>query len=156
MIKKTKGILLILIVLLSVILVGCNNLSSSTTTTTESTTESTTTNNIEAKGYYIATVTDTLKATVSPYFGDENPPVGFENMYYSANTPGGKPSDNENSNIWLKVQPKGKYRVYGLDIVGQYSHVESLAGDIYCIHGVKSDLTVSVSTRTMTTANTTQ
>ncbi len=163
MIKKPKGLLLILIVLLSVILVGCNNLSSSTTTTkdniadstTESTEETTTTSNGEAKSYYVATVSNSDKASISPYFGDKNAPAGFENVYYSANTPGGEPTNDEDCKIWLTVKALGKNRIYGLNIIGKYSHVEPLANDVYCIHGVSSDLTVSASTRTLTTANTT-
>ena len=159
MIKKINILLLSLILLLSAFLIGCDFLPSTTVTTTtsteETTTETTTTtaSEQENRGYYVATVTESSKASVLPYYGDKSAPNGLENVYYSTNAPGGEPTNNENVKIWLTVKPIGKYRIYGLDIIGNYSHVEPLENDVYCIHGVTSDLTVSVSTRTLTSAD---
>ena len=159
MIKKINLILLSLILLLSAFLIGCDFLPSTTVTTTTSTEETTTetttttTSEQENRGYYVATVTESSKASVLPYYGDKSAPNGLENVYYSTNAPGGEPTNNENGKIWLTVIPIGKYRIYGLDIIGNYSYVEPLENDVYCIHGVTSDLTVSVSTRTLTSAD---
>ncbi len=98
---------------------------------------------------YVATVTESRYASVSPYFENGSVPNELKGIYYSSDSPGGTPKKDGTGKIWLKVTPKEIYYVNKIKVSGEYSSVESLGNDVYCIHGVKSNLTVSVSVKTL-------
>ena len=146
-----KLLALVFVFALCTLLFSCGD---SNTTTTVDTDNTTTTDTGSETGYFVATVSNNSKITVSPYFADNTPPSELAEVLYSATTPGGTPTNDGTGKIWLTVKPEGKYRVHSLNVAGEYSRVESLENDVYCIHDVRSDLFISVSVRTMTSAET--
>ena len=102
--------------------------------------------------YYLLTVTENEHVVASPYVGNGSVPNELKGLYYSASEPGGAPKGDGTGKIWLILKPISTYTVQKVNVSGKYSSIESLGEDLYCIHGVESDLTVSVSTRTMLTA----
>ncbi|MBQ9121352.1 MAG: CotH kinase family protein [Clostridia bacterium] len=98
---------------------------------------------------YTATVSPSDNVIASPYTGDVTVPEVLSGIYYSADAPGGIPQADGTGKIWLVLKPTQRYKVSEIKIEGVYSHVESLGRDLYCIHGVGSDLSVSTSVKRM-------
>ena len=94
--------------------------------------------------YYTATVSKGDHINATPYVGESTVSSELEGVYYTTDAPGGEPKNDETGKIWLKLTPVEKYTVSYVDISGEYSEMESLGNDIYCIKGVKSNLTVNV------------
>lgn len=107
----------------------------------------------EELNYYFATVNTNSNVIASPYTGDASAPEGLSEVYYSSDSPGGNPVKDGTGNIWLVLKPTKKYCVYDIQIEGEYSSVENLGGDLYCIYGVESDLTVSTKTKVMSVSS---
>ena len=101
---------------------------------------------------YFAVLNPNNNVISSPYTGDASVPEELAGLYYSSDFPGGNPKNDGTGNIWLVLKPVKKYRVYDIKIEGQYSSVECVGGDLYCIYGVESDLTVTTSTKSMSIA----
>ena len=100
--------------------------------------------------YYTATVSENDKLEITPYTGTNQAPEGLEGIYYTCKTPGGVAVNDENACIWIKIVPTTtKYAVLGLNVKGDYTEVKMVEQDIYCISGVSSDLSVSVSLKGM-------
>lgn len=98
----------------------------------------------EIPEYYIASVKANSYVVASPYIGDSSVSDELDGVYYSASAPGGEPESDGTGKIWLKLIPLKKYTVFSVDVTGTYSKVESLGDDLYCISGVKSNLSVSI------------
>lgn len=114
---------------------------------------STDTNNQENdnQGYFVATVNHPGTIDYWLYTGDKTVPSELEGILYSSDTPGGKPRNDGTGKIYVVLQPQKNLFVYKVNIDGEYSSIENIEGDIYCISDVKSDLKITVTTRTMIT-----
>ncbi len=99
------------------------------------------------KGYYSATVNSPSEVIASPYTGDAAVSDELKSIFYSSDAPGGAPKDDGTGKIWLVLKPTERNMVSKIKIEGDYTELEELGQDIYCIHGVGSDLTVSVSVK---------
>lgn len=118
-----------------------------TATTPQATTPAETTAPDASHNYYTATVNPSDTILISPYTAGGSTPSELSGIYYSASTPGGTPTKDGTGSIWLVLTPTEKNKVSKLEIEGTYTSVEDLGNDIYCIHGVASDLTVTVKSK---------
>ena len=107
----------------------------------------------DTQKYFVATVKQNNNTVCAPYTADKVVPEGLEGVYYSATEAGGKPQGNGNGKIWIQVTPQKAYGVSRLSVSGVYTYVENVTGDIYCIHGVGSDLSVTVHTASLPTTS---
>ena len=100
------------------------------------------------KNYFVATVRSNANIVASPY-ADPNAivPEALSGAYYSASTPGGEPQNDGTGKIWLTLKPVKDYSVQSINITGKYTEIKDLGRDLYCIYGVKSDLSVSVTAK---------
>ena len=98
--------------------------------------------------YFVADVKINSLVAAIPYT-EEYVPSQLKGVYYSAVSPGGEPVNDGTGNIWLRLIPSKDYYVSGLDISGSYDRVEQTDTDIYCIFGVKSDLSVTLKAKTL-------
>lgn len=105
------------------------------------------------QGYFVATVVKDGNVTASPYTNGIDAPAELRDIYYSADSPGGNPRNDGTGNIWLTLKPVGDMLISKVVVEGEYSSVEKLGDDVYCITGVKSDLTVSTYTSNMIPIN---
>ena len=135
---------------------------STDTTDTTATTGTTATSGTEGEGdedpndtlkYFVASVKQNNNIVSVPYTADKVVPQGFEGMYYSASEIGGAPLGDGNGKIWMQITPLRAYGVSRLSVEGVYTYVENVEGDIYCIHGVGSDLNVTVHTAALPSTN---
>lgn len=156
---------LILLLLLCFLLVGCSltdtggdtnsdtnsgTQAGNTNSDTSSDTSGSTDKEPSETGYFVATFEKSEYVTCEPYVGDATVSEELKGIYYSASEPGGAPLDDGTGKIWLTVKTLyPNYMISRLRVEGEYSHVESLGHDLYCIHGVKSDLTVSAAISTL-------
>ena len=101
------------------------------------------------RAYYMADVYVSKSILALPYA--QGTPE-YDDIYYSAISPGGEPKKDGTGKIWLTLTPLDDKCVDNISIEGEYSHIEALDNDIYCIHGVKSDLTVNVTERKLPNA----
>ena len=106
----------------------------------------------EKNSYFVATVNKASGIMAEPYTENADLPSELEGIYYSASTPGGEPVNDGSGCIWLTLKPIKTYRVSEINITGDYSSCENLGGDVYCITNVSSDLTVSVSVKSLPVA----
>lgn len=97
----------------------------------------------EEQGYFVATIEQNINVVASPYTDNATVPDELKGLYYSSDTPGGRPKDDGTGKIWLVLKPLKDAYVKRLVIDGEYFSVEELGRDLYCITGVRSDLTVS-------------
>ena len=140
---------------------GCNNANiddSDTTQMTDSESQdidtsvdtSTDTDGVEEEqGYFVATVSENGLIIPSFYTDGKEVPEHLKGIYYSADSPGGKPRNDGTGKIYLYIKPIKTYSVVKVVVDGEYSSVENLGRDLYCIHGVKSDLRIDVNTSTL-------
>ncbi len=149
-------LLSIVILILALSLLGCSDNSdtvtdSDTSQITDSDYQSTDTDTDtdDEQGYFVATVSENEYVTYSFYTDGKELSENLNGIYYSADSPGGKPRNDGTGKIYLYVKPITTYTVLKVVVEGEYESVESLGRDLYCIHGVKSDLKVSANTRTM-------
>ena len=126
-----------------------DNTDTSTNTSTDSNTSSDDSSETE-QSYFVATVKNNVNITFEPYVGNATVNEALCGIYYSASSPGGAPRDDGTGSIWLTVKPLKDVRVTTLSVSGEYSFIEQLENDVYCIHGVKSNLTVNAYTATLT------
>ena len=140
-------LLLALILVTSACLLSCGE--TVDTTPTPTTPAATTPAPIEPDSYYVATVEANDQVLASPYTGGVTVHEMLSGVYYSADAPGGAPVKDGTGKIWLILQPTERNGVAKIEIEGTYTEVEDLGKDLYCIHGVGSDLTVKVSTEMM-------
>lgn len=103
-------------------------------------------------GYFVASIEENKYLTAYPYVGDASVPKELEGVYYSADAPGGNPQDDGTGKIWLTLETMPSYMISNIRIAGEYSSVENVGRSVYCIHGVKSDLTVSAAISTLPTS----
>ena len=94
--------------------------------------------------YYVADVIENINVASSPYTGGNTVGGELSGVYYSCASPGAEPVNDDTGKIWLTLKPLKDLYVSKVIVNGTFSHVESLEGDVYCIHGVGSDLTVEV------------
>lgn len=147
------------ILLLCFLLIGCSIFDTDTSgeTDTESNTNSDTNSNTSSDtsdstdekpskgGYFVAVFEKSELIIAEPYVGDATVSEELKGVYYSSDAPGGAPLDDGTGKIWLTVKTLyPSYIISRLRVEGEYSRVENVKGDLYCIHDVKSDLTVSV------------
>ncbi len=165
-----KIALVIIAFILCVSIVGCKDtVDNSTTTDITGSTEAITTlpeddkdddnnnlgddssndnNNVEElPDYFTATVKLNSQVDASPYVGDSLVPDELKGIYYTSESPGGKPKNDGTGKIWLKLIPLKKYSIFSIAIEGNYSKIEDLGGDVYCVSDVKSDLQISIIVR---------
>lgn len=102
-----------------------------------------------AQGYFVATVAKSEYFVATPYTDGNEVENELKNIFYSADAPGGNPRNDGTGKIYLTIKPQKTYNVTKLVIGGEYSSVEKIGMDLWCIHGVKSDLTVNANTITM-------
>ena len=152
-----KYLLLLSVIILCFTLFGCNNgiitdigndtgIDTNNDTNTDTSTD---TDIEEEQGYFVATVTESEYIRYSFFTDGKDAPENLKGIYYSASEPGGKPRNDGTGKIYLYVKPITTYTVLKVVVEGEYDSIESLGRDLYCIHGVKSDLKVGASTRTM-------
>ncbi|MBQ9744355.1 MAG: CotH kinase family protein [Clostridia bacterium] len=112
-------------------------------------------NNDEAElpDYYTAIIKTNNYIISSPYTGEISVSDELKGVYYTTDSPGGEPQNDGTGKIWLKLKPIEKYCISSLNIDGDYSTVDDLGNDIYCINGVKSNLSVSVTVKTAYSSN---
>ena len=101
------------------------------------------------QGYFVATVNHPGTIDYWLYTEGKTVPSDLEGILYSSDTPGGKPRNDGTGKIYIVLKPEKNLFVYKVNIDGDYSSIENTEGDIYCISGVKSDLKITVTTRTM-------
>lgn len=174
--KIYKLLLVILILSLCVFFVACNIIdeignalsgatssSSSEESSVESSTEESSeetenseqssteeeTGSEETPNYFVAKITSNATVNASPYIADAIVSDELSGVYYSANAPGGTPKNDGTGKIWLVLKPIKNYYIYDFKIEGEYTEIESLGRDLYCITDVKSNLTVKMSTRVL-------
>ena len=94
--------------------------------------------------YFEAQIKENERVIVSPYTGENEVSDELKGIYYSALTPGGVPVNDGSGKIWLCVKPTKDYKILNVNVEGEYTSVEGLGNDLYCISGVSSDLSVSV------------
>ena len=105
----------------------------------------------EGKGYFVAEVATTSENLLpSPYTAGAEVQKDLEGVYYSANVPGGNPTDG--GSIWVKITPLRNFCVRDLTIEGVYEGYEAVDTDIYRIYGVGSDLKVTATARVLSNA----
>lgn len=112
-------------------------------------TDTDTENTDKEQGYFVATVAKSEYFVATPYTDGNEVENELNGIFYSADSPGGKPRNDGSGKIYLTVKPQKTYNVTKLVIGGEYSSVEKIGMDLWCIHGVKSDLTVNANTITM-------
>lgn len=101
------------------------------------------------QGYFVATVSDSEYFVHSPYTDGKEVAEELKGIYYSADTPGGSPRNDGTGKIYFYLKPLKTYSVVKVVVNGEYDSLEKLDSDLYCIHGVKSDLTVNANTSTL-------
>ncbi|MBO5212861.1 MAG: CotH kinase family protein [Clostridia bacterium] len=106
----------------------------------------------DLQGYFSANVKYNAYISASPYTAEAIVPDKLNGIYYSADAPGGEPKNDGTGKIWLKLTPTQKYIVSKVKIEGKYSSVENIGNDIYCIHDVCSDLSVTISVKPLPTS----
>ena len=160
-----KNLFLFLCIIIAVLtLVSCNNSTPADTVSTDTeiidtlpdktdTDTDTDTDTEIVQGYFVATISKSEYFTATPFTDGNTVSKELDGIFYSADAPGGKPRDDGSGKIYLTVKPLKTYNVTKLVVSGEYSSVEKIGMDLYCIHGVKSDLTVNASTITMPSAN---
>ena len=105
------------------------------------------------QGYFVATVNHPGTIDYWLYTEGKTVPSDLEGILYSSDTPGGKPRNDGTGKIYIVLKPEKNLFVYKVNIDGDFSSIENTEGDIYCISGVKSDLKITVTTKTMLTVN---
>ena len=154
MMNKKIFIIIAIILVMLFSLVACdrdNNVSSdSTNTDTDTDIFYDTDTDIEKEqGYFVATVSQNKNIAASPYTDNASVPEELQGIYYSADAPGGKPRNDGTGKIYLTLKPSPNICITKVVVNGEYSSIENLGRDLYCIHDVKSDLTVSAYTSNM-------
>lgn len=115
----------------------------------ESSSESNTDLPSTSPAFFEAKVNTSTLIDVSFYTDGNEVDESLSGIYYSSSTPGGAPKGDGTGSIWLVLKPTKKYGINKIDITGEYERIESLGSDIYRIHGVKSDLTVNLTVKTL-------
>ena len=143
---------LILIALFSQ--VACQRGEAPASTDTENKDSASDITNIDTEqGYFVATVTQNANVASSLYIDGATVPSELEGIYYSSDAPGGNPKNDGTGKIWLTLKPLRDMCITKVVVEGEYSSVENLGNDLYCIHDVKSDLTVSTYTSALIPVN---
>lgn len=158
MINKKIFLALAIILALLFSLVACDRENDTTNTDTNTTTDTdisydTDTDIEEEQSYFVATINKNTNVISSPYTNDTEVSEELKGIYYSASSPGGKPRNDGTGKIYLTLKPVRDICISKIVIDGEYSSVENLGNDLYCIHGVKSNLTVSTYTSTLIPVN---
>ena len=113
----------------------------------ESESESQGESNVTGDKYFVATIVQNKNIEAYPYIDDAIIDDALKGVFYSTDEPGGEPIGDGSGKIWLVLKPVRKFSISKIDIEGTYSSIENLGRDIYCIHGVESNLSVSVGIR---------
>ena len=175
--KLFKSFLVILSIIMCIFLYGCfdnndyisdtssdtsqktdtsNDTTQTTDTSSDVSSEDTQTKDSEQindtddiQGYFVATVNHSDTIDYWLYTGNKTVSGELEGILYSSDTPGGKPRNDGTGKMWIVLKPEKNLFLFKINIDGEYSSMENIEGDLYCIHGVKSDLEITVTTKTM-------
>ena len=101
----------------------------------------------ENEEYFVASIIENENVVANPYTSSIEVSDELKFIYYSASTPGGEPKNDGTGNIWLTLKPLKDNCIDKVEVIGSYSSIENEGDDIYCIYGVSSNLTVSISTK---------
>ena len=107
---------------------------------------------IEKPDFFVATVQRASEFIAQPYIGSANVPEELDGIYYSSSAPGGEPVIDGSGCIYLSLKPIKTYRVSEINAKGEYSSIDNLGDDVYCISGVNSDLSINVTVKQLPVA----
>ena len=152
-----KGFFVSIIALvLCLCLFSCVNINEDTTdtgSTEESVIDPSSPTDTQKPSYYTARLVANSSVDVTPYTNGKQVPLGLEGIFYSSREPGGEPICDGTGKIWLTIIPSPKYDIEEIIIKGSYSKIENIERDLYCIHDVKSDLSITTTIKEMPTSS---
>lgn len=99
--------------------------------------------------YFVATIIQDANVVSSPYTGGASASDELFGLYYATRVPGGAPVNDGTGKIWLTLKPLMNTYITEIIIDGEYSSVQNVGMDLYCINDVGSSLTVSTRTAIM-------